>query len=268
MKIVFANYLAAPFVFTALGILYYAWENTGDGAIWILPCVLIAAFIWVLSPQINWWWYSKRPPALETGIVQALERFSPFYSTLPPTDQQRFRDRLALTRMATDWTSKDLPDDEIPPDLETAIAVQSVIVTWNKEQYLFPEFEKVVISPSAFLSPELPFRHNSETYPPEQCLLFSAKAVIAGFTQPTAFFNVVLYEYAKIFLMRYPGPVLADETAIWEKIAVISGWEREKIETDIGIAGVEVLPVALCFYHTHRPAFKAHLPELAAAFEA
>ena len=165
MRLGFANYIAAPFVFAALGVLYYAWKHVGDGAIWMVPCILIAAFIWVLTPQINWWWYSKRPPALETGVVKALERFNAFYQQLDAAGQQRFRERLALTRMATDWTSKDMPDDEIPPDLETAIATQSVIITWNKPTFLFPEFEKVVVAPAAFLSPEHPFPHHSETYP-------------------------------------------------------------------------------------------------------
>ncbi len=245
MRIVFANMLAAPFVFTALFILYYAWKHVGDGAIWMLPFLLVAALIWVLSPQINWWWYSKRPPALEQGVVAALEQFCGFYQRLDAVGKQRFQDRLALTRMSIDWTPMRADENAVPPDVETAVASQQVIVTWDKENFLFPDFEKVIISPTAFLSPEMPYNHNSETYAPENCLLFNGKAVLEAFAQPQQLFNAALYEFAKVYILRYGALQLPEGAATWEQIEAQHGWSRQQVEQAVGVAGLDPLPVAL-----------------------
>jgi hypothetical protein len=245
MKIAFANLLAAPFVFTALYILYYAWTHAGDGSLWLIPFLLIAALIWVLSPQINWWWYSKRPPALEQGVVAALEQFSRFYQRQDAAGKQRFRERLALTRMATDWTPMGTTDEAVPPDVQTSIASQQVIITWEKEDFLFPDFEKVIISPEAFLSPELPYNHHSETYAPEKCLIFNAKSMLDAFTKPQQYFNIALYEYAKVYMLRYGTPELPAGTDTWEHIEATYGWTRQQVEQAVGVAGLEPLPVAV-----------------------
>ncbi len=236
--------LAAPFVFTALFILYYAWTHAGNGAIWMVPFLLIAALIWVLAPQINWWWYSKRPPALEKGVAAALGQFCGFYQRLDTAGKQRFQERLALTRMAIDWTPMRSEENAVPPDVETAVAAQQVIVTWGKEDFLFPDFEKVIISPTAFLSPELPYNHNSETYAPENCLLFNGKSVLEAFAQPQLF-NVALYEFAKVYILRYGAPLLPEGTATWEQIEAQYGWTRERVEQAVGVAGLDPLPVAV-----------------------
>ncbi len=266
MKVVFAHFTSIPFIAGALGVLYYAWTHDGVGAVWMVPFLVIAALIWVLAPQINWWWYSKRPPELGEGVEKALQRFCGFYQRLDPAGQKTFRHRLALTRMSTEWLTKNMPDENVPPDIQTAIATQSVIITWRQSEFLFHHYEKVIVSPDAFLSPEFPYRHHSETYAPENCILLSAKSVMESFAQPNQQFNVALYEYAKIFLSKYPL-VPAPPAVEWEDLERISGWSRQVVETSIGIAGIEALPVALCLYHLFPEVFRKELVDMAEVFD-
>lgn len=266
MKVVFAHFTSIPFIAGALGVLYYAWTHDGVGAVWMVPFLLIAALIWVLAPQINWWWYSKRPPELGEGVEKALQRFCGFYQRLDSAGQKTFRDRLALTRMSTEWLTKNMPDENVPPDIQTAIATQSVIITWRQPEFLFHHYEKVIVSPDAFLSPEFPYRHHSETYAPENCILLSAKSVMESFAQPNQQFNVALYEYAKIFLSKYPL-VPAPPAVEWEALERISGWSRQVVEMSIGIAGIDALPVALCLYHLFPEAFRRELVDMAEVFD-
>jgi hypothetical protein len=266
MKVVFAHYTSIPFITAALGVLYYAWTHDGVGAVWMVPFLVIAALIWVLAPQINWRWYSKHPPELGEGVIKALQRFCGFYQNLDASGQETFRHRLALTRMSTEWLTKNMPDENVPPDIQTAIAAQSVIITWRQSEFLFPQYEKVIVSPDAFLSPEFPYRHHSESYAPENCILLSAKAVMDGFAQPDIQFNVALYEYAKIFLLKktlVPAPPEVE----WEDLERISGWSRQVVETSIGIAGIDALPVALCLYHLFPVAFRRELLDMAEVFD-
>jgi Glucose-regulated metallo-peptidase M90 len=247
MRTGFAHLVAAPFAVAAIIVLFFAWESDQNLAYWLIPCLLGLSFTYVFSPQINWWWYSKRPPELEPAIVQRLQNL-PFYARLEEAQQLKFRQRLALTRMNTEWTLNGFPIDEMPPDLQTAIASQAVIATWNRPdgQYFFPKYEKVIAFPKSFLSPEHPYNHQSERYDGEdKCLMFSAEAVMKAFMEPTRYFNVALYEYARLLLsedMKVPFEYPDD---IWDQLEQASGMTREQVEQTIGLTGIEPGPVLI-----------------------
>jgi hypothetical protein len=248
MRTNFAHLVAVPFAIAALVVLFLAWESNANMAYWLVPCLLGLSFTFVFSPQINWWWYSKRPPELEAAIVQKLEGL-PFYAQLITDDRLRFRQRVALTRMNTDWTLNGFPIDDMPPDLQTAIASQAVIATWDKPdgQYFFPKYEKVIAFPKGFLSPEHPYVHQSERYDgDDKCLMFSAEAVMRAFVEPTQYFNVALYEYARLAQAdASPETSTDDEAEIWATLEAQSGMSREQVEQTIGLSGIEVAPVEL-----------------------
>lgn len=259
----FSNYLAAPFVLLALVFLYLAWEVDSDYAVWIAPFVVMAALVYIFAPQINWWWYSRRPPKLNPGLVALLERFSGFYQRLGVADKQRFRDRVALFCMGTDWEPMAFEGETVPNDVQMALAAQAVTLTFNKPQFLFDKFEKVIVYPRPFPTPEYPFEHASELYEPDGCLLFSAEQVMLAFTEPAKWYNVGLHEYAKAFVLTYPGePYPAfDAEDIWEKLQTISQMPRTHVESVIGTAGVETLPVAIHHFFTFPGQFKATFPQ-------
>ena len=263
MRVVFAHYLSVPFIIGALSFLYYAWEHEGAGGVWMTPFLVVVALIWVFTPQINWWWYSKRPLKLEPGVVAAVERYVPFYQKLNAAGKQRFCHRLALTRMSTNFSTKGMPEGDLPPDIQAAISVQSVIVTWNKTDFIFNKLENVVVSPGPFLTPEHPYYHNAETFEPESCFLFSAKAVLDAFIRPTQMFNVVLHEYVKAGLVKYGSLDMVLDENIWTSFEKISGWSRQAIESSIGLAGIDALPVAICHYYLFEEKFRKEMPELA-----
>jgi hypothetical protein len=261
----FANLLALPFVVISLALLYVSWEIDSDYAPWIIPPVLAAALVYIFSPQINWWWYTRNPPELEPGLRALLERFSGFYRRLDPERQKRFRSRVALFRMGTDWMPMAWPEDVLPPDVQLAIAAQAVTVTLHREEFLFPKFEKVIVYPKPFPSPEYLFAHASELHARDGCLLFSAEQVMLGFTQPLLWYNVALHEYAKAYIHTYPDapyPTLHDQGGAWAQLETATGVPRSHIESVIGIAGVEPLPVAIHHYFTYPEQMGKGMPEV------
>lgn len=265
----FANYLALPFVVSSLVFLYMAWEVDSDYAVWILPGVLIGAVLYIFSPQINWWWYSKRPPELSPGLRSLLERYGVFYRQLNEADKRKFRGRVALFTMAVDWEPLGWPDETLPPDVQTVISAQAVALTFHKEIFLFNKFEKVIVYPAPFATPEYPFDHASELFAEDGCLLFSAREVMKGFAEPANWYNVALHEYARVFERTYPlapWPSLQEED-IWDKLENISRMPRGHVESVIGLTGVDVLPVAVHHYFVFRERFKEVLPESFVALE-
>jgi len=243
----FANKLMVPFVLIAAVFLGLAWGVDDSYSIYFVPFLVIAALIFILSPQINWWWYSRNPPELSTELRTFLERSCGFYRRLSLPEQRRFRGRVAMFNMGTDWEPLAFPEDSLPPDVQVAIAAQAVSLTFAREQFLFDKFEKVIVFPRPFPTPEHPYDHASEMHETDGCLLFSADQVMKAFVKPTQWYNVAMHEYAKAFVLKYPNepwPNFSSED-VWEKLEAASGMPRAHVESVIGLAGVDALPVAI-----------------------
>lgn len=268
MRQSFANFLAAPFVGGALLFLYLAWKDS-DYAPGMIPFVVGAALVWAFAPQINWWWYRRRPPVLSPALRGLLERYCGFYRRLDQAGQQRFRERTVLFMIGTEWMPVAWPDEAVPPDVQLALTAQAVTLTFNRPVFLFDKFEKVIVYPLPFPSPEHDYMHASELYAPDGCLLFSAEQLMLGFSQPGALYNIAMHEYAKAFVLTYSDEAYPDLSAddIWENLQACSQMTRAHIESVIGIAGVEPLPVAIHHYFMFPQQFRASMPDAAAVLD-
>jgi Glucose-regulated metallo-peptidase M90 len=265
----FANLLALPFVFGALTFLYLAWTVDNKYAPYMIPFLIVGAIIYIMSPQINWWWYSKNMPKLSEGLTKLLKRFCLFYQNLPAADKRKFEGRVGLFRMGTNWTPIGWPDDEMPPDVELALAAQAVSLTFHREQFLFPVFEKVIVYPKAFPSPNHPYPHSSELHEADGCLIFSAEHLMKAYFNPGQLYQIGLHEYAKAFVLAYPGedwPVLEGDQ-VWEGMETLSGMSREHVENVVGLTGLDALPVAIHHYFMFPLTFKKAFPEISAQLD-
>ncbi|HMX41834.1 MAG TPA: zinc-dependent peptidase [Saprospiraceae bacterium] len=268
----FAYRLASPFVLLALIFLYLAWTLDPGWAIWIVPFLLAAAVIFIFSAEINWWHYQRRPPRLDSALARLLGKHCAYYQRLDPQEQRRFRERVALFRIGTDWTPMGWPEEmeKLPPDVELALAAPAVMLTFHQPEFLFHRFEKVIVYPRAFPSPEYPFPHSSELYEEDGCLIFSAEHLMLGFLQAGARYHIGLHEYAYAYLSSWPDrpyPALPEEGLLWEKLEAVSGLSRQQVEGSIGIAGLPVLPVAIHHYFIYPERFAAELPDVAAGLK-
>lgn len=259
----FSNLLAAPFVAAALILLYLSWTVDSAYAPGLAAAVLPAALVYVFAPQIDWWYYSRRPKPLEARLRILLEQYMPFYRQLPAAGRKRFEDRLMLFRLGTEWMPMAWPDEEVPPDVKLALCAQAVSLTWARPDVLLAKFEQVIVYPKPFPTPEYPFGHASELYAPDGCLLFSAEQVMQAFVQPYRWYNVGLHEYAKALVLCYPELAWpdADQPDIWEKLERVSHMTRAHIESVIGLAGVDPLPVMIHHYRVFPEAFRGSFPD-------
>ncbi len=265
----FATRLLTPFATLAFIVFLLAWLVDETYAIWIIPFLVITALVYILSAEINWWWYTRHPPVLEPDMTALLQRYHGFYQRLSPQRQQQFGSRIVLFRMGTDWEPVGWPEDmAVPPNVELAIAAQAVTITFEQEQFLFRKFEKVIVHPQPFASPEFPFGHASELFEEDGCLLFAAEQVMLAFTQPGNWYNIALHEYARAYIRtnnQTDFPVF-DESA-WDLLAQASNMPRGHIESVIGIVGVEALPVAIHHYFTFPEAFRGLFDAAALQFD-
>lgn len=259
--------VAAPFVFCALLFLYLAWEFDEKYAFYIIPCVIVLAVIFVFSPQIDWWWYIRRPPALDPHVRMLLVKHHPFYQTLSTEDKEKFRDRVALFMLANDFKAQGT--DAVPEDIKGVISSNAVHLTFRQSNFLFPKFETIVVYAHPFPSPQYPQKeHVSELYEEDGVLLFSADHLMFGFTQPRQYYNIGLHEYAHAFVLSHkdwPWPKLEEET--WKALERISGFPKSGIFQWINRPDVELLPAAIVHYFTFPESFGAVLPDIKTAFD-
>lgn len=261
--------IAAPLALTGLLLLYLAWTNDPVFAYGLIPILVIGAVLYAFAPQIDWWYYQRRPPTLPAKVRAVLMQVHPLYRHLPPAQRIRFDQRLEMFRRAINWMPKGWPDSQLPPDVEVAISSAAVTVTFGKPDFIFEKFETVIVYPTAFPSPEYEFAHTSELYEPDGCLLLSAEHILKAFLIPGSLYNIALHEYAKLFCLTYPNekfPVIEEETATWERLETVSRMSRMHIESVVGIPGVPVLAVAIHHYFTFFQAFRKEFPDVAAQF--
>jgi Mlc titration factor MtfA (ptsG expression regulator) len=242
--------IAAPFIIMAIGFLYLAWEEDPSYATWIIGPVLALAAVYVLQPQIDWWWYKRNPPKLDPPIRRMLDRFILFYRRLLPDEQTRFRQRVALFMIAKDF--KPMAMEDVPEDAKALIAINAVQLTFGMEDYLMNDYENFVLYPHPFPSPQYPKHiHHSETFHEDKVILYSLELLLPGTLQPHQYYNIGMHELAGVFINSFPTRTLPDiREEHWPTIEQIAGTSRQRITEHIGLPHVNVQQVAIvCFFN-------------------
>lgn len=196
--------LYAPLLIGAILCLYFIWEYSTEYAIYLVPFVVGFAVVFIMSPQIDWWWWQRYPPKLSAPLVELMRRKLPFFEQLSPDERTRFANRVAMYMRGVEFSTPKL--DPIPVDIQAVLAMAAVRVTFGKEDFLLPPFEKVILYPHPFPSPVYPDQwHTSELYLEDGVLLFSMEQIAASFADPKTHFHLPYYEYCRAFQHNYPN---------------------------------------------------------------
>ena len=141
----FSRILALPFLIGMAFAFYLALFKDTTYAVYVVPCVVVLAIIYIFSPQIDWFWYQRNPPTLPVKLRAFFEKHSFFYQQLQrEEDRQLFHQRVALFKIATDFKSPE-EDTAVSEDLRVAIAACAVPLTFHLPEFLLPKFETVVV---------------------------------------------------------------------------------------------------------------------------
>lgn len=240
--------------------LYMTWEVDTDYAVYIIPFGISAAVIYVLSPQIDWWWYQRRPPELPPRLRQMINTQLPFYQNLDAAAKTRFRNRMALYMEAKEFMPKGM--ENVPPDVKGVIAASAVQLTFGFEDYLLGKFEYIIVYPHPFPSPQYPeIWHASEIFEEDGVIMFSVEHLMASFVQPRRFFHIGFYEFARVFRRCYPEIAFPsfDENS-WVKLEQISGFSKAALEKWIGLENPDPAAVAVAHFFVFPEKFQAAMP--------
>lgn len=274
MKITPANRIVLP-----LGMICVTWicwlvaTDKGDAtAPWLIVPVLVLTVVWVFSPQINWWWYVRYPPKVDSRLLGIVEN-SPFYQGLSATEKVRFGQRVFLITLEKNFMrpapmgSDKRVDDQVPPDLKAIVGAAVTQLTFGLKDFTLGKFENVIIYPHIFVTPQYPHQaHPSELFEEDGVLLFSASELVQGVTQPHHFFNIGLYEAARAFYRLHPEKMPLLAPAIWDDLKRI-GWGATEAAISLNLLDPDIFGVAAVNFWTFPEKMRHESPELYQIFE-
>ncbi len=251
-----------PFFICAAVFSYMTLEINNQYSWYIVPNVVMLAAIYMLSPQIDWWWYQRKPPKLPEGLVKMFLARFPFFKNLVPDDKTKFCHRVALYMEANEFMPKGM--ENVPPDVKAVVAASVVQLTFHQEDYLLNKFEHIIVYPHPFPSPQYPKQwHASEIFEEDGVIMFSAEQLMVGFAEPKKYFHIGLYEYAKVFMRCHPEvemPKLPED--VWKRLETISRFSKDAVEKWVGLNDLNVMAVAVVHWFVFNEKFKSAMPEV------
>lgn len=177
-----ANVLAFPLIIVFVIILYLSGDYTYQGiSVWMIPLAIVVAIIYVMKPQIDFWWHSKNPTKLDQPIIDWLNKYSSFYQNLAEGDKNKFEDRLSIFVRSKSFEMMVGPEkQEMPEDLKAIIAHCAIQVSFGDENFLFEPFDHYILYQHPFPSPDHPYIHSYEINREDGVILWSLEQLIPG----------------------------------------------------------------------------------------
>ncbi len=240
-------------------------------ALWGVPFFVALGGLYALHPAIDWWWANKHTPPMDSRLEIWIKKISPFYNSLSGVEAQKFRDRITLYLLANEYLLRS-PEDfgAMPDDLKTYFAVPAVEMTFKKEteDWRLPKFERMVIYPNKFPSPNFPEHiHASEMETEDGVIIASLNDLNLWSQAPEKRFSILHYEMAKAFLFTYRNEKYPNALINWELLEKIGGFSEEQLRTEIiGLPNIDPMGVAISYYFTRRERMELEAPELGEAF--
>lgn len=210
------------FAFLALVMLVLAFfYDNSTLALGSIPFVLIAAILFVMTPQLEWQFYKKKPADLEEPIINLFDmRLPAWYSSMNTRSKEEFRKNVFLTRLGIDFKAQGFEEEGVPLDVQALIAAQAVRIMKPADEHVLLPFEIVVLYRHAFPSPQYPEQwHSCENFEEDGVLLFGLERALPGMFEPQQHFNIVLYEWIRAAKISRGGKSEITSAESWEENA-------------------------------------------------
>jgi hypothetical protein len=258
----FSRLLGIPFLIF-IGVLGYIilkndWIHL---SIYVGIAFVVLAIIFVFSPQIDWWWWSKYTPKLSAPVQKIFSEFKSEYKTLSGERKRLFDRRIFLYTRGQDYEFKDI--DGSPEDIKAIIAYYPVMLSLNRKDFLLAPYDKIVLFRKKFLSPELKQEHASESNHVDKVIIFSLDYLVAAFRNPGSYFDIALYEFVQIYENLYQSlSEIAIQPSDIEEMKLHKMWHPDLVKSGLGYDKIDLHAMSVVNLYTFTDVFKKQLPDL------
>lgn len=243
-----------------LAYLLFTPEKTAYGYLLIPLGILIAASL-IFQHQIDAWWLKRRKPELDSTLKNILSRklikFDQIWANGSKTETD-----LILFADGCDFMGQGL--ESIPDDLKYIIAAHAFYFGQPEDEKWPRQYNRIALYKHPFLSPNInDVAHSVEHHKEDGVFIFSLEQGLPALDDPDRFFNVFLYGFASAYLELYPVITTLSDDEIWNRLTIITGIPRERIEAVIGLPEVNVLAILAHYYVYKTEAIALAFPSLA-----
>ena len=128
--------------------------------------------------------------------LMLLRQNSKYFSRLNPKKQRYFAHRMQcfLEKYSIVSRQDAIVDDEV----KMLIASAYVMLTFGMRKYLSNAFSGILVYPDSYLSTQKEQMHNGEYSPKHKAVVFSRKALLAGFANESDNLNLAIHEFAHV----------------------------------------------------------------------
>jgi len=244
---------------------YLTYSVDRNYSIWIVIFLVLTTVSYIFSNQIQWWRNSNKPREIDDKMRQILSHNYDFYANLSLENKKIFRERMHAYMIGNNFMAKGGMKDVLT-DIKGIIAAAATRLTFGNKEQLISKYENIIVYPKGFPSPQFPNSfHSSEIFEEDGVIMFSIEHLMKNFQKPDSYFDIALYEYAKIFMEQNSHisfPEYSDE--FWETNEKITRFTKVYIQKHINLdlADIDLGAVMIVAFFTHSDKFKLELPSI------
>lgn len=255
----FSRVIALPFVLWFAIILYITMDtNNYDLSYWVIPPFVVIAVIFIMAPQIDYWWLERHPIPLDSDAKDWLNKYDPVYPKLAEEDKIKYDTRMFLFLAGKEFVAMGKKKESVPEDIKLAIAHMAIGMTINREDFLFKNVERFIVYKHPFPSPRYKFLHTVETHVEDGVMVFTLEYLSAAIIDPSSYFHVGQLGFAEMFIKLNPSLEWEGIAHLgWADVEKITGFRKDQILGVLGFESYDLLPVVLSTYFSHREKFNA-----------
>ena len=230
---------------------------------WLIPLFILFAIIYMLKPQIDYWWHKKNPPKLAPYILDWLNQYSIFYKGLSEEGKTKFGERLSIYLESREFILMREEQGKLPEDFKAIIAHNIIQLTFGQDDYLLDPYERVVAYSHAFPSPKKQFLHTVEVDDEDGVIIVSTEHIFPGMLNQENFYNIGMHAFVEGYLSKHTKlelPSIPDNLVA--KLEKLSNHKIDKVKATIGYDVENMHIIAITYFFTFPNRFKAELPEL------
>lgn len=163
----------------------------------MIVSVVIGAIIYILSPQIDFWWFNKNPPKIDPIFKSKWLVFDPYYLSLNAQEASEFEKKIELFIEAKEWIPMQF--EMVADEIKYLIAYSALKVARHSDNFLYKPYDRIIVYARAFVSPNMPEHfHHCESYEEDGVIIFSADSIIPVLRREANYFDPMKYIFCKI----------------------------------------------------------------------
>ena len=220
---------------------------------WLIIPIILLISIYFLKPQIDYWWISRNPPPLDKKLISWLNANSKYYGGLSLEGKQQFELRAQLFLHSKDYSIKAVEDHPVGEEFKMIAIHEALRITEKMDNYQFDNFDRIILYPHPFPSPQYKYLHTTELHEEDGMVLMSQPHLVNGLLFPKNYFNIGLFTWVSAFIRENPRlkyPMISDEQ--FEKLNDVFPFSIDQIKEVTGHHFISPMTLHICAYFDFR----------------